>query len=202
LLRFAHWLDTIDLDDTKRCGALQVREQALLFAPQYTIAPTPFVTAGNGPVRITVYVSADCSLCKRLVGEMYGEVTTGTLQGKATLEPKPFKAGPGEIGLWIAARESDAKFWQVFNALKNQKSRSTPASAAKLVGISEEELVRIAYLPECKDNLIASELEAKRNDVTVTPTYFINSGKYRSYKDTRWVADAAEFYFDQQQNND
>jgi hypothetical protein len=42
----------------------------------------------------------------------------------------------------------------------------------------------------------ASAREGVKNGVTVTPTVFINSKRYRSYKDPRWIVDAALFEYE------
>jgi hypothetical protein len=42
----------------------------------------------------------------------------------------------------------------------------------------------------------ASALEGESNGVTVTPTAFINNKRYRSYKDPKWIVDAALYEYE------
>ncbi|MFW5960226.1 MAG: DsbA family protein, partial [Chitinivibrionales bacterium] len=65
------------------------------------------------------------------------------------------------------------------------------------IGISKRYFETLIESSGVKDLLDSSSAEARRNRVKVTPTFFINGKRYRSYKDPEWVVDAALFEYKQ-----
>jgi protein-disulfide isomerase len=47
-----------------------------------------------------------------------------------------------------------------------------------------------------RQRLEAFRKEGEINEVTVTPTFFINGKRYRSFKDPQWVVDAALYEYE------
>jgi hypothetical protein len=198
LAPFAKWLvskgKTLD-ECEKDCIA---RSECMASAKRFTIDLSDLPVAGDGkaPVSIVVYISAMCPLCKYLAAEMYREVTAGALKGKARLSAKPFTSGTGDRALLAADRYK--KYWDYIIALNSIKMRP-----------DEPILLRVADslgMPKAFKNLLIDTAigqrlegfrkEGERNEVTMTPTFFINGKRYRSYKDPQWVVDAALYEYE------
>jgi hypothetical protein len=195
---FAKWLvgKGKTLDECKKdCGA---RSECMTSTRRFKIDLSDAPVAGDkrAPVSITMYISAMCPLCKFLAAEIYREVTEGALKGKARLTAKPFTSGAGDRA--ILAADHYKKFWEYIIALDSIKMRP-----------DEPILLKVADslgMPKAFKNLLADasirqRLEAFRkegelNEVTVTPTFFINGKRYRSFKDPRWVVDAALYEYE------
>jgi len=173
-----------DLDDRVNCLT-----STKTFALNETKAPL----AGDkqAPVTVVVYMSATCPLCKFLVSDLYGEVTAGSLRGKANLLAKPYTQTIGDFALVAAARYG--RFWDFARALNVRKER--PDSRMILAIVDSLKMPDSGFRQTMKDTTLTTELErnhdeAVKNEVTVSPTVFINNKRYRSYKDPRWVVDA------------
>lgn len=197
---FAKWLvgkgKTLD-ECVKDCGA---RCECMTSARHFKIDLLDAPVAGDrhAPVSIVVYISAMCPLCKYLASEIFREVTTGALQGKARLVAKPFTAGPGDRALVAAGHFN--KYWDYIIALNNIKMR--PDEPILLRVADSLGMGNAAFNKLLADSLIMKKLvgfreEGEKNEVTVTPTFFINGKRYRSYKDPQWVVDAALYEYEE-----
>jgi Thioredoxin len=196
---FAKWLvgkgKTID-ECVKDCNA---RCECMTSAKRFTIDLSDMPVAGDGkaPVSIVMYISAMCPLCKYLAAEMYREVTTGALKGKARLLAKPFASGTGDRALLAA--DWCKKYWDYIIALNNVKMR--PDEPILLRVADSLGMPTAAFKNLLADSTIRQRLERFRkegeiNEVTVTPTFFIDGKRYRSYKDPQWVVDAALYEYE------
>jgi hypothetical protein len=195
---FAKWLvgkgKTFD-ECVKDCGA---RCEGMTSTKHFTIDPSDVTIAGDkaAPVNIVVYISAMCPLCKYLAAEMYREVTAGALKGKARLSAKPFTSGTGDRALLAADRYK--KYWDYIIALSNIKMRP---DGPILLRVADSLGMPKAFKNLLTDTTIRQRLEGFRkegeiNGVTMTPTFFINGKRYRSYKDPQWVVDAALYEYE------
>jgi protein-disulfide isomerase len=196
---FAKWLvgKGKTLDECKKdCIA---RSECMASTKRFTIDLSDMPVAGDGkaPVSIVMYMSAMCPLCKYLAAEMYRKVTTGALKGKATLLAKPFTSGTGDRALLAA--DHYKKYWDYIIALNSVKMR--PDEPILLRVADSLGMPKAAFKNLLIDTAIGQRLEGfrkegERNEVTMTPTFFINGKRYRSYKDPQWVVDAALYEYE------
>lgn len=197
LTPFALWLDGLGKNPGQILNALEERASTLESPKYYAIAPSTLYTAGNGPVLLTVFIQGECSLCKRMSCELYTEATTGLLKGKARLQLKPFTSGIADRALF-AAHDQD-KFWPYLALLRENTERTDSTivlALARKAGLDLPRFRRAMESDRCTRLLTRSAAEGKRVGVTVTPTYFVDGYRYRSYKDTRWVVDAVLYRHD------
>jgi protein-disulfide isomerase len=204
LCAFAAWLAREKTPGAQIVKDLDIRRQTLKNDSAVTITPSCFAMTGDtaSGIIITAYASASCSLCKRLVREVYISVTKGALKGKAALRIKPFSADLGDCAL-LAAQKQD-RFWDYFYALALIQERPTRELLLHLsdsLNFKETAFMRVLDDPASKVILEQSVSEGRNNGVTITPTFFINNRRYRSYKDSRWVIDAAEYRYELARNN-
>ena len=196
---FAKWLvgkgKTLG-ECVKDCG---VRCECMTADRRYTIDVSDFPVAGDqhAPVSIVIYISAMCPLCKYLASEMYREVTTGALQGKAWLLAKPFTGGLGDRALVAAGHFN--KYWDYIIALNNIKMRPDEPILLKVadsLGMGKAAFNKLLADSSIMKKLVGFREEGEKNEVTVTPTFFIDGKRYRSYKDPQWVVDAALYEYE------
>ncbi|MBD3243631.1 MAG: hypothetical protein GF331_23780, partial [Chitinivibrionales bacterium] len=112
------------LDDTR------ARYRSLVDTTIYTIDTTVGTWVGSGPVTIVAYVSGNCGICKRVVGDLYDSVSTGSLGTCARLLARPFGTGLGERALMVALQRK--RFWQLFSALRSIKERLNEGMLCRL----------------------------------------------------------------------
>lgn len=198
LYAFSSWLVEIESEPEKIGEQLDKRYGGFVDDETFAIDTSTLEWAGDttAPVAIVAYVSSTCNLCKHIVGALRDSVTTGSLRGKAKLMAKPFGAGVGDIGLLAA--NTQRKYWELFEAMEQDKSRykeSTVIRMAESIGIDPKAFQAMLHDPAVREAVDESREEGVRNGVEVTPTFFINSRRYRSYKDPRWVVDAAHYEY-------
>lgn len=205
LYNFASWLVMREPRYTRIIQQLEKRTISFFGPDTFKIAPSIYPIAGkkNAPVVITAYIKADCSICKAVVIPLYLSVIEGgLLEGVAQLQVKNLSAGEGELGLAVAATHD--KFWDFFLELENVEGKLDMRSlvkTARRVGISTEQFQQTIKQKKLRDAIYKSRMEAKGNDVDVTPTLFINNKRYRSYKNPQWVIDAVEFEYEYMKRN-
>jgi protein-disulfide isomerase len=158
----------------------------------------PIVGDQGAPVLIMAYVSGTCPLCHRITRELYAAVAKGgPLFGKARLTVKPF--GKATANLSMCAANKLGRFWDFFIALSSVQIRADSAvvfHVADSIGIKPGVLSALIKDPQTLAMASASMQEADRNDVTVAPTVYLSGVRYKSYKDPRWIIDAAEYLFE------
>jgi protein-disulfide isomerase len=200
---FAAWLVGTDPDPDpgKVKEQLDLRYNGFTTKETVTIDTTRLQPAGNpkAPVVIVAYVSANCPLCKRVVSALYDSITTGkSLDGKFMLVAKPIGSGIGNVALLAAGKEG--KFWDYFRTLANEhsvlKEESDILRVAGKAGITSASFKKSLSDPTLSKRLTKYHEESLKNNVKYTPTFFINNKRYSSYKDPRWVVDAALYEYD------
>jgi len=196
--RFGAWLASKDKPCSTMVKDVEERAATLQDTARFAIdtSQVTFAGAAAAPVRIVMYVSATCPLCKRIYHELYDSVTAGGLTGKARLGIKPFSAKPLDVML-LAARRFGRQA-DLMRSLAGVEVRITEAIVLKKadsIGIPAHELRKLAADSAIVRAAVGSAEEGGRNGVTVTPTIFINNRRYKSYKDPQWVVDAAEYAF-------
>lgn len=194
LHRFVLWRAEVDSSADSVLAQTRTRYATLTDTVRHEIAPLAGTAAGEGPVTIVAYVSAQCGLCKRVVGQLHDSVTAGTLGTTVRLIAKPFGTTRGERALVVAAQEG--RFWELFGALREHIARLTDESLCTIadsVGIGRA--VMRAGLADGRvlEHCQRSTAEARGHGVSVVPTLFIDGRRYASYKNPEWVADAARF---------
>mgnify|MGYP000126745031 CR=1 FL=1 len=196
LLAFAEWLIPAVGSYSKAELELQRRYASLTTNDMHVIDTTimPWLGDAKAATTIVIYVSANCGICKKVTTGLIEEVTEGRLKKTARLMIKPFGAGIGDLALIAATRKG--KLWEFFDLIRLVETRldeETILGAAEKSGINRNEFAAVLTDSSTRALLAACRSEGKNNGVEVTPTIFINGRRYRSYKDPRWVVDAAEF---------
>ncbi len=150
-----------------------------------------FVGSPSSPISIVVYVSAICPLCKRVYKGLYVGVTDGPLRGIARLGIKVMSSRPWDLALLAARRvNKQSEFFLSLAGMEERISMPLIRREAALIGLSPALLDRLTADSTLLREAALSAIEAAKNDVTLTPTIFINGRRYRGYKDPQWVADA------------
>jgi glutaredoxin len=199
LKRFVSWLGEKDKPCSTRVNDLNDRVRALQDTQRFTIDTSivTFVGTVGAPVRIVMYVSASCPLCKRIYHDLYDSVTLGCMKGKARLGIKPFSSKPWDLAL-LASRKFNrqADLIRSLAGVTERISLAIILDKADSLGIPRKEFQKEIDNPGVKVAAEASYREAVQNGVTITPTIFINGCRYKSYKDPQWVVDAADYFYE------
>jgi protein-disulfide isomerase len=193
LYNFAAWLALKDSTRDYIKKQLQVRYDFFTSPDTLSIDTTGYPHIGNpkNPIVITAYTSSTCNLCKVIVRAVEDSILHGSLNNKAVLVIKPFSAGIGDMAKMAAFKQQQFKTYS--DALAQIKERFTERD---LITIADSTgLDTIVFTNSLKDSttrafLLKSRSEGIQNGVEVTPTFFINAKRYRSYKDPQWIIDA------------
>lgn len=199
---FVRWIDTSKGDNepcSTKVAELKKRYASLKDTTTFLIdmSEVRCVGAADAPVTILLYVSASCPLCKKVYKELYKEVKKGKLKKIAKLGIKIFSGRPNDVALLAAAkfnRQSDLLL--SLSEVKERLSIGIITKKAHEIGIPDSAFMALIQDSTYIRKALASALEGEKNGVTVTPTVFINSRRYRSYKDPRWIVDAVLFEYE------
>ena len=192
---FATWIDTLKKNDPCSTKVADLAERYATFNDTQThpidLSHVSFAGDKRSPIRIVLYVSATCPLCKRVYKALYYDVTGGPLRGIAKLGIKVFSVHDWDVAL-LAAQKFNKQSDLLLSLAEVTERISTPIVLQKAaeIGIPLQELRQ-----EMADSATVAELkksidEAARNEVKLTPTVFIDGVRYRSYKDPQWITDA------------
>jgi protein-disulfide isomerase len=196
---FIRWDVARETVDTALVPAIKKHYETLCSTEKSSIDTTQFPIAGDkkAPILIIGYVTATCPFCHYVTKALYEAVTTGTLKGKARLMIKPFGATT-QNHILVAALPK-GKYFDLFLAVAEVKVRlDVPLmlSVADSIGLSSKELMARAKGAEADSLVLRSLAEAKKNDVPIAPTFFINHIRYKGFKDPRWLIDAALYRYE------
>ncbi len=195
---FASWIDTLTPAEpcSTRVAAIAARYAFFTDTTKFAIdyGPVTFVGAPGSPGTIILYVSAICPLCKRVYKGLYAEVTAGSLRGIARLGIKVRSSRSWDLALLAARRvgKQSALFLSLAD-VEERVSMSVIRKKAAGIGLSRRLLDSLSADSSLIREANYSVGEAKQNEVTLTPTIFINCRRYGSYKDPQWIADAARY---------
>jgi glutaredoxin len=199
LERFAVWLKEKDKPCSTMVNDMTERVRTLKDTQRFAIDTSmmTFAGAGGAPIRIVMYVSASCPLCKRIYHDLYDSVVAGGLKGKARLGIKPFSSRPWDLAL-LASRKFNrqADLMRSLAGVTERISLAIILDKADSIGIPRKEFEKAIADARIKEAADESYREAVRNGVSLTPTIFIDNRRYKSYKDPQWVADAAEYFYE------
>jgi protein-disulfide isomerase len=196
---FIRWDVARETADTALVPAIQKHYQTLCSTEKSVIDTTKFPIVGDkkAPVLIIGYVTATCPFCHYVTKALYEAVTTGILKGKARLMIKPF--GATTQNHILAAALQKGKYFDLFLAIADVKVRLDPPlmlSIADSIGLSSKELMVLAKGAKADSLVLRSLAEAKKNDVPIAPTFFINHIRYKGFKDPKWLIDAALYRYE------
>jgi protein-disulfide isomerase len=193
LYNFAAWLILKDSTPDFVHKQLQIRYDFFTTADTVSIDTTGFPHIGdkNNPVLVAVYASSTCNLCKVIVRAVEDSILHGSLNHKAQLVIKPFSAGIGDMAKMAAFRQH--RYKEYSDALAQITGRFTEKdliTIADSIGLDMKDFTSALKDSTTRGFLLKSRAEGMRNGVEVTPTFFINSKRYHSYKDPQWLIDA------------
>jgi len=193
LYNFAAWLTLKDSTQNFVRKQLQIRYDFFTTSDTVSIDTTGYPHFGDpeNPIVITVYASSTCNLCKVVVRAVEDSILNGSLKNKAILVIKPFSAGIGDMAKMAAFRQNQYKTFS--DALAQIKTRFTEKdllTIADSIGLDMPKFTAALKDSTTRAFLLKGRDEGVRNGVEVTPTFFINSKRYSSYKDPQWLIDA------------
>jgi len=193
---FAQWLESHDKPCSTVVKDVEMRYRYFIDTTRCPIdySGAAFEGLPTAPVRIVVYVTMSCPLCKRLYREVTDSIHARGLAEKIAVCAKPFGDTPLEYALVAAQR------WQIqgtlLRALAPVKQRidlQTVMHVIDSLGIPRREFSSRMQDRDVAALVKASRDEALANGVTVTPTFFVNGKRCQGYKDACWIVDAAEY---------
>jgi protein-disulfide isomerase len=163
------------------------------------ISLDPATVAGDAaaPVTVVVYACARCPYCRRLVPELYREVTGGALHALAKLEFRTFPIrgheGSTEAGLAFTAAAAMGRFWEYalysyahFDAF----SVDAPSRWAAEVGLDRDLFSSLLTAAATREALVESKKEGLANGVEETPTVFIDARRWAGDLEAMELVDA------------
>jgi hypothetical protein len=198
LYNFAAWLALRDSTRDDLNKQLQIRYDFFTSAETVSIDTAGYPHIGNieNPIVITAYTSSTCNLCKVIVRAVEDSILHGSLHNKAVLVIKPFSAGIGDMAKMAAFKQQ--KFKTYSDALANITERFTEKdllAIADSIGLDKSMFTESLKDSTTRALLLKSRAEGVQNGVEVTPTFFINAIRYRSYKDPQWIVDATSVMY-------
>ena len=196
---FLNWISDIEESEEKILIKLAERYNSFNDTSGFLIEKSVIKPYGNkeAPVELVAYTTASCKICEKVVKEVKDEISDGKLRNKVKLIIKPFGSGIGDIGSIICGK--DEKYWTYFEELGKVKTRLTKAKvieAAVSAGYKRDEFEGKLFDPEYKKILLSYKREGYKNNVSVTPVFFINNKRYKSYKDAVCVIDAVLYEYE------
>lgn len=198
LYNFAAWLTLKDSTPDYIKKQLQTRYDFFTSPDTVSIDTTGYPHIGNpkNPVVITAYASSTCNLCKVIVRAVEDSILRGSLNSKAVLVIKPFSAGIGDMAKMAAFKQQQFKrYSDALAIITGRFTEKDLLTIADSIGLDMS-----AFTAALKDSttralLLKSRTEGVENGVEVTPTFFINGKRYRSYKDPQWIIDAVSVMY-------
>lgn len=195
---FRKWLIEVDKPCSTIVKALEGRIGSLSDTSLFTIDTSGlfFIGDSSAPVQIVMYISLSCPLCKRVYRELCDSVTNGSLLGKAKLAVKPF--GINLLNCAMIAASHWGKQSELLRSVSSIKERLSVEMVLEVADSLKIPVESFRYRMENQgtvEYLRKSHQEALQNGVTMTPTLFMNYRRYNSYKDSRWVSEAAELIY-------
>ncbi|MDP4103317.1 MAG: thioredoxin domain-containing protein [Bacillota bacterium] len=196
LENFKKWLVAHKESDTEITNDIKIRKEDMTDTALVRIDTTGVIFEGSqsAPIWIIAYVSISCPLCKKRYKGLYESVTSGPLAGIARIGIKPFILDQTNVALVAAGK------WHKQAALMNALEPVTNRTTMEIITHITDSLKipRNEFIKSCQDSsqisyLHRSYAEGVLNEVSSTPTFFINGHRYRSYIDTQWVIDAIEY---------
>jgi protein-disulfide isomerase len=138
--------------------------------------------AGDGAARVTlvVYACARCPFCARLVPQLYRAVTEGALRGKVKLVFRIFpirshkNSTPANVAFQAAHQLGG--FWRYQLRAYGQFHSYSPEKQvewARAAGLDPDAFARALTDAAVRDAVVASKKEGIVNNVTATPTFFL-----------------------------
>lgn len=147
----------------------------------------------KAPVTVTTYLCLTCPFCSKILPDMYDEVTTGKLKGKARLVVKlfPIKGHEGSVEAAfaaMAARQQGKFFPFLLNVYENYMALKTERlpDFARQVALDMNRFSESVKSLETKLAVVNEKKEGVSNGVNATPSFFINGRKYYG-KMTRYL---------------
>jgi hypothetical protein len=195
LLSFAQLMDSLAVPCSTQ--VIDVKKRYAFFEDTVRfpidLKEVPCAGAADAPLRIVLYVSMSCPVCKWLYSALSDSLKNGRMKGMS-LYVKPFSASPLEHIL--AAFQKEHRQDELLRALAPVKERVSAEMMLRIadsLGMPREKIEKLSRGGEVVAWVAASRAEALRNGATATPAVFIGGKSYRSNKNPRWVIDAARF---------
>lgn len=183
-------------------GALARRARSMsAVGKKAKIALGDLALAGEtkAPVTVVVYACARCPFCSKVTPDLYRQVTTGGLKGRAKMYFKgfPIRSHKGSAigGMAFMASQKMGKFWPYLLKLYAEYDNFAPEKLGQWA--ADVGLDRAAFEGLLKDKALRKQLvefkkEGLRNGVKATPTLYINGRKYHGDLDPESLLDVLD----------
>ncbi len=186
--------------DDKIRRSLEKRGSSMLGTGKPAVIDTSEIAwAGDSgaPVALIVYTCARCPFCAVSVPATYEAVTLGPLKGKARLAIRTFPVKSHmyskEGGLAFEAARALDRFWpfvlKVYGDFDRFCVKRLP-DWAEATGMDRARFQMESARRETTRRLVEGKKEGLRNQVTATPTYFVNGKRYQGDMDSVALVDA------------
>jgi len=159
----------------------------------------PAAGAAEAPITVVEYADGRGPHCARMTPGVYQAVVRGPLKGKVKLffKPFPLRRNPHakEAGLGIIAAAQLGRYWQFILhsfAHVDQFTVEGQPGWAEAVGLDRQAFIKRLADPATKKTLVASKMEGLENNVTSTPTFFIEGRKYGGELEIHELVDLLE----------
>lgn len=198
-ISFRNWLVEVERPCSSFVSDIKDRITTLSDTTSFSIDTSGLTFIGNpsAPIQIVIYVSLSCPLCKRIYRDLYDSLTSGSLRDKAKLAVKPF--GINTLNCIMVAASHWGKQSELLRAVAPIKERLTLEMVLQVTDSLNIPVESLRYWMESQktmEYIRKSHEEAIKNGISVTPTLFINTHRYKSYKDSRWIIDAAKIIYE------
>lgn len=197
--------DVIDIDISPRGEILYLLNKGdqsftalnISFTQNIDVSTAPFLGNPDAPVTLVEFSDFQCPYCskvKPILDELL-KANPDTL--KVAFIHIPLRMHPqAEIAARGAiAAQKQGKFWEMHDELfqTNNLSLQTIEASAQKIGLNMEEFKKDIDAAATQQQLAKDLFEAKKAEVTGTPTLFINGvrAKSRSFKDLQAMVDQA-----------
>ena len=199
LQNYICWLINLDKTDEKIIDTLNKRAILMSpFAQVHSMDITNSEAAGDtsAPVIITVYACLSCSMCRFIIQKLYYSVIDGELKNKAVLYMRLFTISnhneSKSLNKALLSSEKLNHFWDFFNCACDLEEDLDENSIDLCV--EQLELSWSEFMLNYTDSTFDKELdeikkEGRKNNISVTPTFFINGRRYRGYKNPEIIID-------------
>jgi protein-disulfide isomerase len=192
---FRQWLQSLGKSPEDIDEAVKKRLYLYTDTVRWNVKNDGFEIFGppNAKIKIVIYFSMTCPLCKRLYNELIDSLRVNSIGTITSVSAVPFTNNESDR-LYTAAYKWGKQI-ALLKALNPIKERITPEivlNIADSIGIKTTELLHFAHSPEiCSLTSYSRELGVAA-EVKVTPTFFVNKIRYNSFKDIPWIIDYLE----------
>jgi protein-disulfide isomerase len=192
---FRDWLCSYNKPCKQLQDAVLQRYNLFLDTTRWNLTTDGYETYGpsDAKIKIAVFISLSCPLCKRLYNELIDSLSAAPLGKSVSVTALLFTNGePDRLYAALFKSGKQTALLRALYPLKERVSSEVILKVADSLGIDTVDLLKKARSSEIINFTNRSREVGIAAGVKVTPTFFINNIRYSSYKDIRWIMDYLE----------